>query len=1022
MFGSKKDKDSAKEKALKRGVALGAMIAGLATATGVPALAQEAEEPETQAQQQDEADIVVTGSRIRRNEFTSSSPVQIITSEQNSLEGLIDTSEILQGSTIASGSQQINNQFTGFVVEGGPGVNTVSLRGLGANRTLVLLNGRRINPAGSRGQVGAVDTNVIPESMIERIEILKDGASSIYGSDAVAGVVNIITTSDLDGFVLEGTGSITEQGGGESLQINGSWGRVFDNGQFVIGAEYFKRESLGWGDREATSCAEDYVFEGGPGGDRIDIIDPLTGEPKCFNLLQDVIDARTSTAFGALGMRFAPDPSAVLNGGPLGLDRPGFRLVGQSYNNVNAICNGALNGGVALPCAANVEQTWRDLLAATPNDSPLYGSRDSVSPVERWTIFATGSLDISASAELYGEAMYNRRESSTNSLRQIFPTISGANPQVATSTFGNLGATARSIVQLPSITAQEIDFFRGVLGVRGDFGEGFLSNWSYDAYVQTGFSDATYGNNFFYNDRVLATTGAALCNPNPAGGNLSNFNCADVPNGVNYLDAIFGGFSSEEAAFLFDYEEGTTTYDQTIVSGLITGDVFDLPAGPLSLALGAEYRRESIDDKPGFNAQIGNLWGQTSAGRTVGTDEVRELFGEVEAPLIANAPMFENLTFNGSYRWTDYDSFGDDTTYKVGLNWQITPEYRLRATTGTSYRAPALFELFLANQTGFLGQAQIDPCIQWDSSTSPQIQANCGPGGVGLPPGYTGPYPSALIVTGGGAGTLQAETSEATTYGFVWTPSFINLSVAVDYFDIVVEDEVAQFGAAAILGACYTSPQYPNNSFCGLFTRDENPASPTFGQIQTVNNSYVNLDRQDTEGLDVTLRYEHEFSFGTFRADFQGTWTFEDSVLFAAGTPSEDLIDFNGEIVDPDFTANLNLRFDRNDFTYFWDVNMVGKASNTEEFGGDIFGFRAAAPYANNAYYKQYTEAYATHTASVRYQTDTWTLLGTVRNVFDEPPPVISTASFFARLGTFPLTNQYDLLGRTYVVSVARRW
>jgi iron complex outermembrane receptor protein len=138
-------------------------------------------------------EIVVTGSRIRRDEFTSASPVQVIDMEMSTLAGLIDTTEILQGSTVAANSSQINNLLGGFVVNGGPGVNTLDLRGLGANKTLVLLNGRRLNPAGTRGTVAAVDLNTLPASVIQRVEILKDGASSVYGSDAVTGVVNIIT-------------------------------------------------------------------------------------------------------------------------------------------------------------------------------------------------------------------------------------------------------------------------------------------------------------------------------------------------------------------------------------------------------------------------------------------------------------------------------------------------------------------------------------------------------------------------------------------------------------------------------------------------------------------------------------------------------------------------------------------------------------------------------------------------------------------------------------------------------------
>lgn len=1018
MFGSKRDKDSAKEKALKRGVALTAMIAGLATASGgVPAFAQEAEEPEAQTQEED-ADIVVTGSRIRRNEFTSSSPVQIITSEQSSLEGLIDTSEILQGSTVASGSLQINNQFTGFVVEGGPGVNTISLRGLGANRTLVLLNGRRLSPAGTRGQVGAVDTNVIPASMWERVEILKDGASSIYGSDAVAGVVNIITYQDYDGLQIEATGNVSEHGGGENFTVNGMWGHVGDRAQVLIGGEYYKRESLNWGDRDYLSCAQDLVTDG-EGGPPLDIIDPNTGESKCFNLLQGVIDRGGAFPTGG---RYVPDTSAVAGGGPFGLDLAGYRRVGLSWVQVanrlygtSTALNATQVSALLTPAQISaVEAAWRSSQAAVPTASPLYGSRNAISPAERYSIFATGTLDISGNAELYGEFMYNHRESSTASLRQLFPTLASGhagNP----APFG--ASTALPVIQLPSITAQEVDFVRLVAGIRGDFGgDGFLSGWAYDLYVQSSYSDGTYGNNFFYNDRVVATSAfPEACRQSAI---ISGATCMPV----DYVSAVSNGFTQAEAAFLFGYEEGNTVYNMTTVSGIITGDVMRLPAGAVGLALGAELRDDSIDDVPGFNARTGNLWGQTSAGRTQGSDSTRELFGEIEVPLIANAPMFENLSFNGSYRWTDYDSFGDDSTYKMGVNWQLTPEYRLRGSFGTSYRAPALYELFLANQTAFQGQVAIDPCTNWNTSSNPLIVQNCGPGGHNLPANYTGAiYSSATIITGGGAGILEAETSEATTFGAVWTPNWIDLSIAVDYFKIEVEDEVAQFGAANILAACYTDPLFPNSPFCQLFQRDLTPGSPTYGRINTVNNSYINLDRQVTEGIDVTIRYEHEFPFGTFRLDARGTWTFEDTILLFEGTQFERLSDFNGMLTEPDFTGELDFRFDRNDWTYFWNVDLVSKSSDTEWFLGDTFRWRAS-PYF--AYFRQYADWYASHNASVRYQSDTWTFQAGVRNLFDEEPPTISTSgtAFSARLGNSLINSQYDIIGRQYWASIARRW
>jgi iron complex outermembrane recepter protein len=1028
-----------------------------------------AEEPAAEEEAAEEAAtterIIVTGSRIRKDEFTSSSPVQVITSEQSTLEGLVDTSEILQGSSLATGSQQINNQFTGFVTEGGPGANTISLRGLGAQRTIVLLNGRRLSPAGSRGQVGSVDLNVIPSSIIDRIEILKDGASSIYGSDAVAGVINVITNADLDGGIISANGNVTEHGGADTWAADGAWGTVFDRGQFMVSGEYFDREAMTWGQRDYLSCSQDIVSELGTGR-FLDIIDPSTGQSKCFNTLENVSDRLTGN-----GGRFTPDGAALAGGGILptsfggetveliaiteaafgGInatagaagrysDLAGLQRVNLSYANVihwyRSACNAAANplaraalGAVCTDPTAfenATEATWRQTTIDTPTNPERYNSRTAITPVQRGSLFATGSYDLAPSVEAYAEAMWNNRESEQKSWRQLFPNVNGANPNNSVIN-GGFATTARSIVLIPTDGQQTVDYYRGVVGLRGDYDLWFMQEWSYDVFYQWSYSDAEYTNDIIYNDRVLATTGALACNQ--AAITISGGNCADIPTGISWFSPAVmqsGVWPANQQAFLFTKETGTTTYEQSLIQGTITGDLFELPAGTLAVALGVEYREDEIDDTPGFNARNNNLWGQTSAGRTAGTDTTFEYFGEVEVPIVRGVSFFEDVTFNGSYRWTDVDSYGKSETWKMGLNWQMTPEYRLRATKGTSFRAPALYELFLANQTGFLGQAAIDPCILWELDPNPNVQANCS--SLGIPTGYTAAgSSSALITTGGGAGILEPETSEADSVGFIWTPDFIDLSVAVDYFDIYVFDEVAQFGSANILQACFSDPNFPASPFCSLFFRELAPG-PTQFNILTVNDSYVNINTQRTQGVDITARYEHEFSFGDLRIDGRGTWTFVDEFVLFFG----DTDDFNGTIVDPDFSGELDFRFDMDDWTFSWFIDMYSKTSSTELFLDDVFPWRGTqvqpcppipapnqCPFVPPAYsqkaifakYKQHTEFTAAHDFSIRYRMDTWSFQVGVQNVFDEAPPTLSTGSFFGRIGNMG-TGTFDPVGR----------
>jgi iron complex outermembrane receptor protein len=989
--------------------------------------------------------VVVTGSRLKKNEFTSSAPIQVITTEETTLEGLNDTADIVQGSPLSAGSQQINNTFGGFVTQGGPGANTVSLRGLGAQRTLILVNGRRISPAGTRGQLGSPDLNTIPESMIDRIEILKDGGSSIYGSDAVAGVVNFITKQNYDGISLSGSTNMAFEGGGETYQLNGTWGETFDRGQFMLAGEYYRRDPLRIGDRDYFDCAQDRVIETGLGasisgvgvGGNLDIIDPATGESKCFNLLAGVADRLIS------GGRFVPVPGLVAGGGFIPTlapavtgslpDLAGYRRVNHTFAQVNAfITNLCLTPphNAAAFCAtpasrlAEAEARWRASTAATPNDDPRFLSTTLIAPAERYGLYFQGSYDLIPGAEAYTELAFSRRESEQERWRQLFPNVDGTNPnnQAATGGFGQL---ARSIIQVPTDASQTVDYYRAVLGIRGDFSESFpiFGGWSYDFYGQHIRSEADYTNDIIYNDRVLATTAAgSVCVQ--ALITISGGSCAAVPGGIRWFNADVitkgwdGGFSQAERDFLFTKETGHTTYSQTLFNGVVTGDLFALPAGAVSAALGFEYRTDELDDTPGPQARQNNLWGQTSAGRTAGTDTVREVFGELSVPILAGKSFAESLTVDGSARYTSYDSYGEDSTYKLGMNWQITPEYRIRGTTGTSFRAPALFEIFLANQTGFLGQNQVDPCLNWNLSANPLIVQSCGPTGLNLPVGYNGPYPSALIVTGGGGpGVLSAETSEARTVGFIWTPDWIDFSVALDYFEFEVNNQVGQFGALNIVTACHTQPPFPTSAFCGLFNRDTNPASPTFGMITTVNNSFVNISNQVTDGLDVTIRYEHEFSFGRLLINGQGTWTFTDEIRVL---PSAPVNDFNGEVYDSDFVANFDVRFDHEDWTFFWNVDMASRASNDEAFGSSVFLWRGT-PFA--AHFKQYTEFVATHDVSTRYRADDWSIIVGVQNVFDDEPPAVSQAGAFGKVGnSVAIGGPYDLLGRRGFIEITKEF
>lgn len=986
-------------------------ISGLAALALAPASAM--------AQQgTDVEELVVTGSRIKTTEYTSSAPIQVITGESQTLQGLVDTSQVLQQSSLASGSFQVNNQLTGYVTTGGPGVNTVNLRGLGANRNLVLLNGRRVGPAGTRGTVGPVDLNVIPQSAINRIEILKDGASSVYGSDAVAGVVNIITNDKIDGGSVEAYANMAPDGGGEIYRINGVWGKTFERGYFNISADYYEQKVLRRQDRSDTACAADYLVDLST-NERIDYKN-TEGTTKCYNLFANTL--RTGS-FGDLV----------------------YTLPGISYPTA---AQGNAGSNATIPVPAGFARSARAGFPATypyaEQEDPLFGRASILSPVKRYTVMATAGIDFTPNIEGYTELLLNRRESAQYGVRQFFPTLATAwilgNPN---NPYGASLGSQLPIIPMKSDRAQTVDYARLVVGLRGDIsGLGFLDGWSWDAFAQHSRSDADYGVDVIYNDRVLAVTTTALaCDQSKI--TISGGLCSTIPGGIPLTSqrVLAGNFNDAEKAFLFGYEVGHTVYEQTQFEASATGNLFQLPAGSVGAAVGVTYRRDRIDDTPGINERSGNFWGSSSAGRTRGGDTVREAFAELNVPVINGVKMLESVDLTLSGRYTDYDSYGSNSTYKVGVNWALTPWLKVRATDGTSFRAPALYELYLANQTSFLGQTSVDPCIRYEDSTNQNIRTNCAAAGV--PQGYIAAgTSSATIITGGGAGVLEAETSKARTLGVIFTPKSLGVSVAVDYFEIEVNNEVRQFGAGNITYQCYSRADYPNNPYCGLITR----ATGATPQILTINNSYVNVASQKNRGIDLTARYDHEFDFGRLQVDSQFTWQLEDKTQLLGSSTVEN---YNGTTYGydgPDFTGEVNIRFDKNDWTAYWGMNIIGKGSDTGYLGRDEYtSTRYSSTCRNSAgtvapcttllasaatatgltvigtpvLYKQYTEFYLTHDLSVRKKMDKWTVQAGVLNVFDERPPAGSAGQF--RIGTAAL-NGYDMVGRRAFVRVGYKW
>lgn len=944
---------------------------GVATKNEAEAAKKDKDQKKNENNQEDKSvdlgRVEVTGSLIKREDFVSTSPVQIINADTQAQVGQLEMADILQGSTVAAGTTQLNNQFNGFVIQGGTGVQTLDLRGLGATRTLVLLNGRRTGGSGVRGQTQSLDLATLPEIAVQRVELVLDGSSSIYGSDAVAGVANIITRRQVDGFEVNALTELPEAGGGEMYRLGFINGWNFEKGNATVSAQWQYREPLKIGDRDFLSCPRDlYMDAQGNNIDREDrSITAGTRLSGCQNLYYNTILDLVE------GVRLVPswDGTTI---GPISGYRP--RENGR-YDDEE---------GVAF---------YNDVLTGEFTQSEY-----AINQQERLNVYATFdySLDAFGGSDWDADFLYSNRKTTAKNWRQFFPLIGSAffRPYEDDPEYFNGLIASIPVMPYPSNTEVDVDFYYFSTGLEGVLPTEKYWNWRVTGSYS--YSDGNYSRN-----SISAARSADVSLP---GGQ------AHAPL-VDYFSP--GILSGEDMAALIDAvginHTGNTVYDQVQVNAIFSGDVTELPAGALAMAAGVEYRRFSIDDQPSEASRSGDLWGESSALVTKGTNEVAEIFAEAEIPLLAGLPAVEELTLNLSARAFDYKVGGSDTVWKAGMSWRVTPTFMFRSTAGTSYRAPALFELFLGNETSFVGQLSIDPCINWGESTNDRIRENCA--AEGIPPDYpTGPTSSATVISGGGADNLEPETSEAFTFGLVWTPEFTDLSVAIDYIDIEVNNQISQLGAGAILAGCYNSENFPN-AFCDLFTRapGDDPQFPN--QILTVTDTFININKQKYRGVDLNLLWHHNLDVGRLETELQTTWNLENvQRLFDPDqVQGFDTVDNVGTIGSPKVVANLRTSFSRADwkFNYYWQYISSTDNSPFVDAETSYFGF-------SPAYRDIYMDSAVYHNVSVLYEQSKWDVLFGIKNLFDAEPDTVSSG-VAARRGNVPIAaTQYDLLGRTY--------
>ncbi|HEX7338319.1 MAG TPA: TonB-dependent receptor [Rhodanobacteraceae bacterium] len=906
--------------------------------------------------------MTVTGSLLKHPEYQDTVPVQVINVEVQKAAGDFSVANFVQTTAAAGGSTQINNQFNGFVVSGGTGVQTISLRGMGANRTLVLLDGQRPGPAGTRGQVGAFDLNVIPSAIIQNIEVVKDGTSSIYGSDAIAGVVNLITKKRLDHTVFDFYAGIPQHGGGQQYSASGATGFNFSNGNITLAFQSDKQKALTYGDRDFLSCNRDRVW--GKDGKRIDRADhsinqgtPMEG---CDNLLNNVI----ITGFAAPYDRLV----ATKDGGYDPTLGPGYFPKGFGQW---------------------IHTTYADTTTPSdnePTDFAQWKNAYAINESSHQSAWASSSFSF-GSVGWDTQLLYTRRETRQKNWRQFFPVQYYNSP--------NLGPVVMEPVMLFPMNQQiAVDYFYGHTKLGGIFTNS--DSWSWEVNANYSHSSGDYNT-----VGISVANSADLSNPdNKLSTPLIDYFDKDVING-NKMGALVNAVGQ--------FLHGNTVYEQKDVNVVFNGDLFELPYGPVSSAIGAEWRQYSILDNPPPGS-----WGLTSAGITKGEDTDKEAFAEIGIPVLKGLPGVNSLALDLSGRVFRYDSVGSTShVWKAGLNWQIVPTFRVRASLGTSYRAPGLYELYLNNQTGFLSQTAIDPCIQWGTSTSTRIKTNCAAAGIpdnynGGNPAGGGPYSSALSSLSGGKGVLKPETSRSKSVGIVWSPLNGNFNMSLDYFDYHVKGEIASLSGSSILSACYGLAVSPNR-YCDMFHRNgANDTNPYM--ITEIDGSYVNINSERNRGYDFEANYDGDYSFGHLFAGAQFTYTIEDTQQLFDSAEESGFTDTNyaGSIGDPKLYGLAHVGLKKGNWTFQWQ-GLYTSSTEVKDYGNihSYFGYEGAA-------YDIKAEWQIRHNVSVTYNQPKWQLMFGIRNLFDKQPDVVSSG-MDNEAGNVPLSSsQYDWYGRTF--------
>ncbi len=955
----------------------------LVASVAAPAYAQQQSVPESESQAEPTGEIVVTGSRISRPDLELASPVNVISQQEIQFRQPGTADDLLRN------LPAIRPSIGAGVNNGSDGSSTLNLRGIGEQRTLVLLDGRRLVPYGLDG---LTDTNNIPVALLQQVEVLTGGASSTYGADAVAGVVNFITRRDFSGIDASASYRVSERGDSQRFKADLVVGGNFADGRgnVVLSVGYTKADPLLHLDRPISAV-------------------PISSTTGSF--------AGSSTAqvtvFGA------PSNAA------LGLPASSFGAV--------------------------VNPTTGLLQSATANDT--YNTNIGTyfqTPLDRINVYSAGRYEITDGVEFYGSAMFTRNQIATqlassgtfNNTYQLGlnnPYLpSGIRSQLCTASKISAAdcATAAAVRGGPgtpgyreiAVVAQrrftefgprgnlfESQMFQVQGGFRGDITTGL----KYDVSAQYG---ETTQNQTRQRWGSFSKVQQALRAYTDASGTVR---CADTSNGCVPLNLFGpnGSITSAQAAFVNLDAIINRKVRQTVVTGSLSGDLFASPlaANKIAFAAGAEYRKISAASQPDGPSQVqGEVLG--TGARTppdVGDYSVKEVFGELIAPLIENQPFLYKLTAEAGIRYSDYTTTGGSTTWKAGGTWEPFQGFKFRGTYQVAVRSPNIQELFQSPVQG-LGNLTVDPCA--GASVAANLAALCV--ATGAPAGTIGsiPQPSSGQINNTTAGNrdLDVEKAKTLTLGGVFAPSFLKgFSATVDYFRIKVSNAITQPAQADILNGCYSTtlnPSLSNNAFCALIGR--NPLTGTLngaGETPGVILSYSNLGLITTAGIDLGVNQRVLLDdigikdSGAITIGFNGTWL--DYYRFQAN-PNSINRDCTGRYspggcTNPRAKARWNgrLTYDRPGFDVSLLWTHISGVKLEDSVANILPAFRSIKAYD-----------YFDLSFGVR-PTKNLSFNLTVNNLLDKDPPLVGSGvggTSYNSGNTFPTI--YDPIGRSYTL------